>query len=135
MSSRCPITWRCVISDKRMRPYGMPMTEGCGHLNWQNTTKIDKKPTKKNPWLGKCKNCGRKKRLNRGNVSMWETVQDAKNYCQNNSDEVKVIPLEQPSQPPYLLRTEPHEIFDETKNLHTYLLQMEENNLEDWRGE
>ena len=64
------LLWKCETGDKRHRPFGKAMTEGCGKLNVRTT---------KNPdgVKGRCIACERRRNLNDGNVQYYISRESA----------------------------------------------------------
>ena len=55
------------------------MTHGCGITNSRRAKNWDSK------MMGKCKKCGRKRRLNEGNVKFHRTLIELREYCVNEN--------------------------------------------------
>ena len=69
--------WKCQCSDDRMRPNGNKITEGCGHVNVRKSQRDMTGHKPKGGFQDKCRNCGRGRRLNGGNTSIFSTKEEA----------------------------------------------------------
>ena len=74
--------WKCECSDYRMRPKGRYITDGCGHVN---VRKSQKTLVASGNFQDKCRNCGRGRRLNGGNTSVFQTKDEADRYIRRLS--------------------------------------------------
>ena len=74
--------WKCECSDTRMRPNGRAITSGCGHIN---VRKSQKALVASGNFQDKCRNCGRGRRLNGGNTSIFVSKDDADRYVRRLS--------------------------------------------------
>lgn len=66
MSDRKFAVWACISDNGHMRPFGRKMTEGCGNRQVIGTKKRD--GSRLDCFMGKCKNCGKRRRLNPGKL-------------------------------------------------------------------
>ena len=76
--------WQCQCSDDRMRPNGNKITEGCGHVNVRKSQRDMTGHKPKGGFQDKCrgilengKKCGRGRRLNGGNTSIFRSKIEA----------------------------------------------------------
>ena len=71
--------WKCEIGDDRMRPRGKKLTTGCNHVNMRKSKQVLKRD---NDIQDKCRNCGRGRRLNGGNTSVFYSLEEARAYME-----------------------------------------------------
>jgi len=82
-----PIIWKCQEIEGQGRPSGKTdFAKGCGLWQVQKTKKLfDRR--KMHNWQGTCKNCGKRQRLNLGNIHQgFQTMADAKSYRDRMND-------------------------------------------------
>lgn len=71
--------WKCEIGDDRMRPRGKKLSTGCNHVNMRKSKQVLKRD---NDIQDKCRNCGRGRRLNGGNTSVFYSLDEARAYME-----------------------------------------------------
>ena len=76
-----PIIWKCQEIEGQGKPKGKTdYARGCGLWQVQKTKKLFDRRSMHN-WQGTCKNCGKRQRLNLGNIQQgFVNVDDAKTY-------------------------------------------------------
>jgi len=78
MSEPMYVVWVCEAGDSRLRPRGKPLTDACGNPNIMRSTLTN--GNRKKRWMGVCKQCGRKRSLNRGIIRDFDTREGAEKY-------------------------------------------------------
>jgi len=71
--------WKCETGDERMRPRGNRLSIGCNHVNLRKSKQLLKR---ENDIQDKCRNCGRGRRLNGGNTSVFYDLEQARAYME-----------------------------------------------------
>jgi len=106
------IIWKCREIDGQGKPLGKEdFKSGCGMWQSQKTGMLLKTEKDRKYWQGTCKNCGKRQRLNLGNIHQgFDSVEAANEQCQRSNNRDGYVEIIQHGNPQQELRLLPQSV-------------------------